>query len=159
MKFVEHAKALKTHVDKANAPEPLVMINTGDSGDGGLATWESKKSYLDSASPKWDKGLAAMSLAIGGSGNAPAQKGVTQYVGGPVGVIDKVSLGIHPANISVAEALDALKYHGVFFKNISMTYGPGFEVEVQASIGAVGDNGHKAIMDLHEWLYSPGKGY
>lgn len=66
---------------------------------------------------------------------------------------------VHPENISVSLALDALKYHGIVFKNISMAYAPLQDIEINATMWAGSGKGQKAVMEMHSWLYTPGKGY
>jgi hypothetical protein len=90
------------------------------------------------------------------------EPGDDAFIGGPVymggGQLKHTDV-IHPHDISVSLAMDALKYHGILFKNISMNYQPMQDVSIVAEMCAVGPEAQNSVMEMHSWMYEPGKGY
>lgn len=141
MKFVAHAKTFKPDdpVSDQNAPlfaghahvhTPPHLI------DGVMPIVEKDHAYFSYGDPNW----------------SPTKKYVDD-------VLDAQTT-VHPKPISISEALDALKAHGVFFTGVSSSYSPqnGMELTFNVQVAA-GPETQYVASELHKWLYSPGKGY
>jgi hypothetical protein len=84
------------------------------------------------------------------STHSPSYEAINDsFIGGPV-MIDHTT--VHPSNISLDQALDALKSHGVMFKSVSLNlsvHGTEFYAEMSVL-------DHDTAMELHKWLYGKG---
>ncbi|CAA2141439.1 hypothetical protein [Hyphomicrobium sp. ghe19] len=83
---------------------------------------------------------------------------INKFGGGPVFMGLDLAGQIKPDKISVSQALDALRSHGVLFQNVSLHMSAD-STELKCDLHIVGKEAKQTAMAVHQWLYAPGKDF
>lgn len=146
MKFTAHAKnwkppeepkskqttefAIHGHTHVHTPPHLLKEVKPLQQGDVVIG--------LDYGEPNWQTDFVTKQYV---------EEQLTKFVGGPVMT---PAQNIHPSDISITKALDALKHHGVYWKNLSVHHTPeGIDMEARISIFPKSKD---ALMELESWF-------
>lgn len=152
MKFTAHAKTFKPEEPPSVQTKPLITghahVHTPPHLMEAVAPLKSVKNYSDwvpISDPAQHMLIEEDNLAT----KAYVDKQISQFVGGPVFMgIDHAA--VKPESISVTQALDALKHHGVYWKDLTVHHTPE-GTELQANLMLV-PSSKEVMIELESWF-------